>query len=128
MSAGIWNSINSLGNTLNTGLDLLVSNMMLSALATGQLATVKTISTIFSTLYQLISNAFQPIRLKYYAEGNKRALITSFKTAIMLNGMISNIAFAGFWTFGSAYYKLWTPSQDIGVLQTVTIITIIGYR
>lgn len=40
--------------------------------------------------------------------------------------MISNIAFAGFTVFGAVYYKLWTPSQDIGVLQTVTIMTIIG--
>lgn len=126
LSAGIWNSINSLGNTLNTGLDLLISNMMLSALAAGQLAIVKTISTIFSTSYQLVANAFQPVQLKYYANGDKNALIKSFKTAIKLNGMISNIAFAGFCIFGSVYYKLWTPSQDVTVLQMVSIITIIG--
>ena len=100
--------------------------MMLSALAAGQLAIVKTVSTIFSTLYQLVANAFQPVQLKYYANGDKNALIKSFKTAIKLNGMISNIVFAGFCIFGSVYYKLWTPSQDVTVLQMVSIITIIG--
>ena len=64
LSAGIWSSVNSLGNTLNTGLDLLVSNMMLSALAAGQLAIVKTISTIFTTLFQLVATAFQPMQIK----------------------------------------------------------------
>ena len=64
LSAGIWSSVNSLGNTLNTGLDLLVSNMMLSALAAGQLAIVKTLSTIFTTLFQLVATAFQPMQLK----------------------------------------------------------------
>ena len=126
LSAGIWSSVNSLGNTLNTGLDLLVSNMMLSALAAGQLAIVKTISTIFTTLFQLVATAFQPMQLKYYANNDKKLLISSFKLGIKLNGMISNIAFAGFTVFGAVYYKLWTPSQDIGVLQTVTIVTIIG--
>lgn len=126
LSAGIWSSVNSLGNTLNTGLDLLVSNMMLSALAAGQLAIVKTISTIFTTLFQLVATAFQPMQLKYYANDDKKLLISSFKLGIKLNGMISNIAFAGFTVFGAVYYKLWTPSQDIGVLQTVTIVTIIG--
>lgn len=126
LSAGIWSSVNSLGNTLNTGLDLLVSNMMLSALVAGQLAIVKTISTIFTTLFQLVATAFQPMQLKYYANNDKKLLISSFKLGIKLNGMISNIAFAGFTVFGAVYYKLWTPSQDIGVLQTVTIMTIIG--
>lgn len=126
LSAGIWSSVNSLGNTLNTGLDLLVSNMMLSALAAGQLAIVKTISTIFTTLFQLVATAFQPMQLKYYANNDKKLLISSFKLGIKLNGMISNIVFAGFTVFGAVYYKLWTPSQDIGVLQTVTIVTIIG--
>ena len=126
LSAGIWSSVNSLGNTLNTGLDLLVGNMMLSALAAGQLAIVKTISTIVTTLFQLVATTFQPMQLKYYANNDKRLLISSFKLGIKLNGMISNIAFAGFTVFGAVYYKLWTPSQDIAVLQTVTIVTIIG--
>ena len=126
LGAGIWSSVNSLGNTLNTGLDLLVSNVMLSALASGQLAIVKTISTIFLTLIQLVATAFQPMQLRYYAEGNKNQLIKSFKLGIKLNGLVSNIAFAGFTVFGAVYYKLWTPGQDIGVLQTLSVITIIG--
>ncbi len=126
LSTGIWSSMNSLGNTLNTGLDLLITNMLLSPLAAGQLAIVKTFSTIFSTLFQLVSTAFQPMQLKYYASGDKKALISSFKLGIKLNGMVSNIAFAGLAVFGTAYYQLWTPNQDISLLQGITIVTIIG--
>ena len=77
LKAGIWNSVNSLGNLLNSGLDLLVSNIMLSALQCGQLAIVKTVSTIFSTLFQLIAQPFQPLQLKYYAIGEKEKLVNS---------------------------------------------------
>ena len=39
--SGIWNSINSVGNLLNSGLDLWISNLMLSALEMGNLSIVK---------------------------------------------------------------------------------------
>ena len=123
---GIWSSINSLGNTLNSGLDLLITNIMLSALQAGQLAIVETISTIFSTLFSILATPYQPIQLKYYAEGDKEKLVQSFKLGIKFNGMISNIAFAGFAIFGAAYYKLWTPGQNITLLQSVSTITILG--
>ena len=123
---GIWNSVNSLGNTLNTGLDLLVSNMMLSDLRTGQLAIVKTISTIVTTLFQLVAQPLQPLQLRYFAAGDKKQLINSFKLGIKLNGMLSNIAFAGFAIFGSVYYALWVPGQDIDLLQSVSIVVIMG--
>ena len=41
---GIWNSLNQLGNELNSGLDLLISNLMLSAVAMGQISVVKNIA------------------------------------------------------------------------------------
>ena len=126
LSTGIWNSVNNLGNVLNTGLDLLVSNIMLSSLASGQLAIVKTISTIFATLFQLVATVFQPMQLKYYANNDKKALILSFKLGIKLTGAFSNILFAVFFVFGAIYYELWTPSQDIETLQIVTIMTIAG--
>lgn len=51
---GIWNSLNSLGNELNSGLDLIISNLFLNGVATGQIAVVKTIGTMFSMLYEVV--------------------------------------------------------------------------
>ena len=48
LTNGLWNSINQLGNTLNSGLDLLFSNAMLTDIQTGQIAVSKSIGTIFS--------------------------------------------------------------------------------
>lgn len=39
--SGIWNSINSIGNLLNSGLDLWISNLMLSPTSMGELSIVK---------------------------------------------------------------------------------------
>ena len=123
---GVWNSINMLGNTLNTGLDLVVSNLLLSTIKTGLLSIVKSISTIFSSLFQLVSIPFQPLQIKYYSEGNKIKLIDSFKYGIKFNGFLSNILFAGFAVFGVVYFKLWVPSQDSYLLQSICLVTILG--
>lgn len=50
MSNGVWQSVNSLGNTLNSGLDLLISNLMLTAVQTGQIA-VAWIRTFKNSLF-----------------------------------------------------------------------------
>ncbi len=74
MGNGIWNSLNTLGNTLNSGLDLIIANLMLSGVATGQISVAKTIESMFTMLYQVVFQPFQPRLLKAYASGNREIL------------------------------------------------------
>ena len=103
MSNGVWQSVNSLGNTLNSGLDLLISNLMLTAVQTGQIAVVKTIGTMFSMLYQVVSQPFQPRMLKMYSTGNKEQFFNELTKAMRICGYFSNVAFAGFVVLGWTY-------------------------
>lgn len=121
---GIWNSFNSLGNTLNSGLDLLVSNTLLNAVSMGYVSIVKTIVNIFSSLYQMVCQPFEPILLKDYANGRKSELIAHLKSAMKLSGLISNLAFAGVVGYGAWYYRLWIPKQDCELLYRLTIIAV----
>lgn len=123
---GIWNSINNLGNTLNTGLDLVITNLLLTPLAMGQLAYAKTIGTMFSTLYQLISQPFQPIFLKLYAEKKKEELVKELVFSMKISGFFSSVAFGGFVALGTVYFRLWIPGQDIDLIQILTILTILS--
>lgn len=126
VGSGIWNSLNSLGNTLNSGLDLLITNLMLTPLAMGQLAIAKTISSMFYALFQLLSQPFQPIFLKDYSENNIDKLINDLKFSMVVCGMFSNLAFAGFVAVGLDYYRLWIPTQNVELVWILTIITIFG--
>lgn len=126
VGTGIWYSINSLGNTLNAGLDLWVSNLLLSAFQMGELAIVKTVTTIGTALYQLTAQPFQPLLLKYYSSDNIKKFVETIKVSIKTNTCLSNILFAIFVVFGSAYYKLWTPTQDYNILAYLTMISFIG--
>ena len=124
LSNGIWQSINSLGNVLNSGLDLIVSNQFLSAVQTGQIAVVKTIGSMFTVLYTVISQPFQPRLLKTYSSNNKESFIYEMKKSMKICGCFSNIAFAGFVALGNLYYRLWLPNQNNELLYWLTVITV----
>lgn len=81
---GIWNSLNSLGNELNSGLDLIISNLFLNGVATGQIAVVKTIGTMFSMLYEVVYQPFQPNLIKAYASGDVNIFINEQKKAMRI--------------------------------------------
>lgn len=119
---GIWNSLNSLGNTLNNGLDLIVANVMLSATAMGQISIIKTVFAIFSGVYQLIAQPFQPMFLKDYAAENKKELMKNLKLSMKISGLIANLIFAGFFALGKSYFKLWVPSQDPELMYNLTLL------
>lgn len=123
---GIWNSINSLGNTLNSGLDLVVTNLWLSDLAMGQIAITKTISSICMSFNQLLAQPFQPLLLQSYSQGNKKKLISELKLSMKLTGLFSSIIFAGFFSLGKVFYNLWIPGQDIDLIYMLTVITMIA--
>ena len=124
--SGLWNSFNSLGNILNSGLDLLISNLMLTGIAMGQLSIVKTLTSIFTILFSTVTQPFHPILLKKYSREDLSGVKIELQRAMMVCGYFSNMLFAGLIGFGLVYYKLWTPNQNIDLLYTVTLVTLIG--
>lgn len=126
VGSGIWNSINSVGNLLNSGLDLWLSNLLLSATATGQISVVKTLATIFSTLCQLLATPLQPTLLKHYSKKNTSGVVSTLIVSMKINGFFAMLLFAGFGAFGTMYYELWLPTQDAGLLYQLTMITFAG--
>lgn len=126
MGNGVWNSLNQLGNVLNSGLDLIISNLMLTDVATGQISVAKTIGAIFQTLYQVVFQPFQPRLIKKYALGNKEDFIHEVELTMKVCGCFSNIAFAGFASLGMLYYTLWLPQQDTPLLYGLTVVTVLG--
>lgn len=121
---GVWTSVNSLGELLNSGLDLLICNLMLYPAAMGQMAVAKTVYTIFGSIFVVISQAFQPMLLNSYARGKQSDFLRELRFSMKISGMFSNIGFAGFAALGLAYYRLWLPGQDGELLYRLTLITI----
>lgn len=119
---GLWTSLNSLGDALNSGLDLLICNWMLTTAAMGQLAISKTFYSMFSSMFLLVGQAFEPLYLKSYAKGGQKTLLGEFRVAMKLSGGLSNVVFAGFLALGMSFYRLWIPGEDISLIYTLTVI------
>lgn len=121
---GFWASFNLVGNLLNSGLDLLVCNQMLSSLAMGQLAIAKTMDTIVQSLYTVVDQAFIPRFLRSYAGHGLPELLGELKTSMKVSGLLANIAFAGFVALGLPFYRLWIPGEDTELIYRLTVVTI----
>lgn len=125
--SGIWNSINSVGNLLNSGLDLWITNLTLPPTAMGELSIVRTVSTIFTTVAQLISRPFQPLLLLNYSSNKTERLVSIFKLQIKIAGYFAGVLAAGFISIGLSYFQLWTPNENIELLNRIAIIVVLGF-
>ncbi len=124
---GVFTSLNALGNTLNSGLDLIVSNLFLSGVQTGQLAVVKSLSALFTMLLGMIYQPLQPRLIRAYSVDSRKAFVEEMKNAMCLCGLVANVAVAGFIALGGLYYKLWLPGEDSVLLYRITVITILVF-
>lgn len=122
---GVWNSVNQLGNVLNSGLDLIVANLFLLAEIMGLISIAKVIGGLFSTINQTVSFSFQANFLQLYSEGKKDELLEEFKRATKICGIFANTVFIAFVIFGEDFYRIWIPSVDSRFLYILTILTII---
>lgn len=122
---GIWNSINSLGNILNTGLDLLITNMMLLPADLGVLGVVKTFPNMFVMLYQLVAQPFQPKLLKSYSLGEKEQIKDTLQKAMKTSAYVTFLVYSGFVAVGKSFYKLWLPGQDANKLYILTLLALL---
>lgn len=126
LSSGIWNSINNIGNLLNSGLDLLVCNKLLSSLVMGQVSVAKQLSQIMTIFTNVITNAFQPKQLEAYAKGDKDELIMYFVIAMKATGIIGNVLMICFLALGQGFISLWLPGQDFRKIYVLTVIVLMG--
>lgn len=125
LTKGIWGSINTLGNVLNSGLDQLIANLMIGPVGMGQVAVAKNINVLINGIYAAIAQAFQPRLLNDYLMGDKNSFLEDMRTAMKCSGMITNVIFAGFFALGHEFLRLWMPEQNTSLLYYLTILTLL---
>lgn len=126
VKSGIWNSINSLGKTLLTGLDLLIANMFLGADAMGLISISKTIPTSIENLLITISNIFSPQFIYYYSKREIKKLVKYVNFSIKIISFLLIVPVAGFIIFGVDFFTLWLPSKNISEVIEIQILSILA--
>lgn len=126
LSAGIWNSVNSLSYALLLGLDLLIANLFIGETAMGMLSIAKTFPTALQSLIAAISGIFIPQFTILYAKGQQKELVSSVKYSIKVLSLIMTVPIAGLVVFGTDFYQLWLPGKSAAEIQIIQLLSVIS--
>lgn len=123
VKAGIWNTITRLSSIINNGLDLLISNIMISSVAMGILSLPRNVHSIILNLFSSLGGVFAPKITISYANGKNNEIKNQIKFSYKFLGIFSNTVLAVFMSFGLAFFKLWVPSQDANLLYLIAVVS-----
>ena len=124
--SGIWNSIGRLSGVLSEGIDLLITNLFISASSMGTLAIAKMIPGVISSMIGGAGGVFAPSYTIAYANNDKDLLLKHIRDSIFILSMLSNICLVVLIAAGTDFFRLWMPSENADILQLLSVITIAG--
>jgi len=127
VTSGIWNTVTRVGGILQDGLDLLITNLMISPNDMGILAVAKTIPTLINTLISTLAGVFLPNLTELYAQERREELVADIKQAMKIIGMFLNIPIALLIGFGRVLFELWYPSLNADMLQCLSMLSILPW-
>ena len=122
ISAGIWNSISRLSQVLSDGLDLVITNIWISAYLMGELSIAQQIPTYISTLTNTLINLFSPNLTMYYAKDDTEAVVKELKLSMKFSSFFVNIIFCVLVVFGTYFVQLWVPNQDVNLIYSLLVV------
>ena len=126
LSSGIWNTISSIGHILTSGIDLLVSNLFVSANAMGVLSVAHTMPAFINTLNETIANVFTPSLIMDYAQDKKENLVKTIHQSSKIISVICSLPLGFLLVYGREFYSLWQPTQNAQLLYELSAIIIFG--
>lgn len=125
---GFWNSFNQLSIILITGLNLLITNLLIGAKDMSLLSVAVTIPTQIQSFVQIVANTFSPKLTATYAKGDLSVLAKEVIFSMKVTGYLGSIPIIGLMIFGGDFFPLWlntVSSADITKIQLLSILTLI---
>lgn len=126
LTSGIWNTISCLGLILTGSVDLLVTNLFISATAMGTLSVAQTMPIFVNTLNETIANAFAPSLIIDYAQDKMDNLVKTIRQSSKIISVICSLPLGFLLIYGEEFYRLWQPTQDPHILYSLSVIIIFG--
>lgn len=126
ISTGIWNSITKLSQIFSSGLDLLLTNVMIGPQMMGYLSVAKTVPAIAVSFNSTVANVFSPNLMMLYAKNDIQGLKKAAKTAMKFMCLFVSIPNAILITMGKEFFDLWVPGQPTQIINILSILTIIN--
>lgn len=128
IKSGVWVSVESFNKILQTGLDLLISNVFVGVGATGLLSIAKTIPNVLTQVTSTIAGVFNPELARLYAENRMDDLKSEFLFTVRMLSFIMIVPLVGFIIFGREFYTLWLPqysNEEVSLIQKLSVLTVL---
>lgn len=125
LSSGIWNSVNQLSIALLTSLDIYLMNVLISAQAAGEYSIVKLLPNFIQSFVGVMVSVFIPEFTMLYAQRKKKELLGSIDFSVKMMGYLMALPIGFLIIFAPEFFRLWVPGQNVGVLQGLSLLTII---
>ena len=109
-------------STLSDGLDLVITNIWISAYLMGELSIAQQIPTYISTLTNTLINLFSPNLTMYYAKDDTEAVVKELKLSMKFSSFFVNIIFCVLVVFGTYFVQLWVPNQDVNLIYSLLVV------
>lgn len=120
--SGIWRSLQSTGEILLTGLDLLICNLFITPEAMGVLALSKTLPTMIQQLNWSVASVFAPKLTINYVQERRDIIWNDLKRSFKIVSVIGTIPLGGVIVFGREFFRLWVPGEDAEILHILSIL------
>lgn len=121
LSAGAFNSLIMMGNTLMTQIDLLVGNRYIDGEIVGAYSVVLIFSTTMRSIGSALSNAFSPTTLHVYAEKGIAGLKDYSNKVVSFLAVLIGWPAMGIACLGCAFVNIWLK-RDLSDLYYVFVI------
>lgn len=124
-SSGVWNSFNSLSAILLSQLDLLITNIFIGSMITGDYAIAKTVPTLLLSLMGALCSTFFAHFNIVYAKDGTESLLWQVKKAMRIIAFISIIPVGFLLVFSKEFFDIWIPGQNSTVITVVSFLTLV---
>lgn len=124
IASGIWNSVTKLSQILLDGLDLLLCNIYISGVMTGNVAIAKTLPGLFIALIAILSDSFFPQFLESYSKKCTDTLMAAINNSINILSAISGVCLSILIVYSRDFYRLWLPGENSSLLSILTILSL----
>lgn len=126
LSSGVWNSITRLSQIFSSGVDLLITNLLIGSTEMGYLSVAKTIPNILVGFNASVANSFSPNLMILYAKGDMKGLQKTAKQAMKFMCLLVSLPNAVLISMGVEFFELWVPGEPAALINILSVLTIIN--
>lgn len=126
ISSSSWITFDKLSQILISNIDLLLSNIFISASAMGILNVSKIIPNVIYNLLSTLTGAFTPEMTILYGKNNFTELQNSVSQATRILCLFVALPNLILIVYGKEFYSLWQPTQDSSLLYGLSVLSIIS--